>query len=70
MTEPPRRLIEIATFEAANEMVIDDLAKLIAEADERAKAAPIAGATEPNPAEEPNRLVRRLRIGGLAGGWF
>ena len=70
MSEPPHRLIEIATFAAANQMVIDDLAKLIAEAEARAKAAQTAGATEPNPAEEPNRLVRRLRIGGLAGGWF
>ena len=71
MSDEPRRLIVIATFEAANEMVIDDIAKLISEAEERQRqAAQIAGATEPDPPEEPKRLVRRLRIGGLAGGWF
>jgi hypothetical protein len=69
MSEPPR-LVEVFTFEAANEMIIDDLAVLIAEAEERAKAAQTAGATEPKPAEEPNRPVMRWRLGGLAGGWF
>jgi hypothetical protein len=70
MTE--RRLIPIATFPAANEMVVvsDDLAKLIASAE--AKAAQIAeeAQTKPDTAEEPNRPVLLGRIGGLAGGWF
>jgi|HubBroStandDraft_6_1064221.scaffolds.fasta_scaffold231457_4 hypothetical protein len=69
MTEP-RRLVEVFTFGAANEMIIDDLAKLMTEAEERAKAAQIAGATEPNPPERPNRPVMRWRLGGLASGWF
>lgn len=67
MTEPPRRLIEVCTFEAANEMVIDDLAKLIAEAEERQRQA--ARATERNPTEERTRTVLGV-LGAKASGWF
>jgi hypothetical protein len=70
MTEP-RRLVEIVTFEAANEMVIDDLAALIASADARAKAAQIADAEQPKPpAETP--VVRTLFavVGAKAQGFF
>jgi hypothetical protein len=68
MTE--RRLIEICTFPAANEMVIDDLAKLIAEAEERAKAAPIAEEAQPKPpTETPTRTLVGL-LGARASGWF
>jgi NADPH-dependent glutamate synthase beta subunit-like oxidoreductase len=68
MTE--RCLIPIATFEAADSMVIDDLAKLIREADERARQAQAAEEAQPKrPAETPTRR-RVALIGAKAAGWF
>jgi hypothetical protein len=68
MTE--RRLIPIATFEAANEMIIDDLGKLIREADERARQAQAAEEAQPKtPAKTPTRTLVGL-IGAKASGWF
>jgi hypothetical protein len=69
MTEP-RRLVEVCTFEAANGLVIDDLAALIASAEARALAQ-IADAEQPKPpAEAP--VVRTLFavVGAKACGWF
>lgn len=71
MTEPPRRLIAICTFRAVNQMVLDDLAALIAEAEAKAKAAQIADAarTKP-PAETPTVRALVGLLGGRASGWF
>jgi hypothetical protein len=65
-------LIEICTFAASDEMFVngDDLTKLIAEAEERAKAAQIAEAAQTKPpAETPTRTLVAL-IGPRAAGWF
>jgi len=68
MTE--RRLIPIVTFPAANEMVIDDLARLIASAEARARQAQAAEEAQPKtPANTPPRTLVGL-IGAKASGWF
>jgi hypothetical protein len=65
-----RRLIPIATFEAVNSMVIDDLAKLIREADERARQAQAAEEAQPKtPAKTPTRTLVGL-IGPRMSGFF
>jgi hypothetical protein len=72
MTEPPRRLVEVCTFEAVDGMIIDNFAALIASAEERAKAAAqIAAEAQPKPPAKPS-TVRTLvgLIGPRMSGFF
>ena len=66
-----QRLIPIITFSGANSVIIPDLGALIAAAEARAKAAPVAEEAQPKPAAATApRTVFLGRVGGLAAGWF
>ena len=69
MTES-RRLVPIVTFPASSALVIPDLAKLVAEAEERTKAAQIAAAEQTKPPAAPPARKLVALIGARASGFF